>query len=339
MAARFVEEEPRRLECENCGATSDLLRCSRCHAAWFCSLKCHKAYWPFHRAACRPNQFADAVEGSEPKFAAWMRGHGRLAVLKDDEVDRLERASKPGGCWGLSRAEVLDGMYGRIDPKPRPPEYDGRERAAMREAEEAALIARQTQLVVRSAAAAAAAAAGGGGGGAAGAEAADAWERLAGGGGGGGGGGSPWDEIVIPEGMGLEVSSRLKWRQTQTHVEVFVRLPAPLLAQLAAGRSIKGKVRVEVGPDALAVALAGGDDAVVRGRLFAGVKADASTWFIDDGMVSLRLLKRCRRGHYADGATNADTWWRSLLAGAGAGEALAGRHPPADYYSSPYEEE
>ncbi len=45
-----------------------------------------KACWPFHRSACRPNQFADAVEAAEPKFAGWMRGHGKLAVLKDDEV-------------------------------------------------------------------------------------------------------------------------------------------------------------------------------------------------------------------------------------------------------------
>jgi hypothetical protein len=35
------------------------------------------------------------------------------------KVDRLERASKPGGYWGLSRFEVMDSMYGRMDPKPK----------------------------------------------------------------------------------------------------------------------------------------------------------------------------------------------------------------------------
>lgn len=35
------------------------------------------------------------------------------------QVDRLERASKPGGWGGLTRPEVMDDMYGRIDPKPR----------------------------------------------------------------------------------------------------------------------------------------------------------------------------------------------------------------------------
>lgn len=53
-----------------------------------------QAYWPFHKTQCRRNEFADAIEEREPKFAAWMRSHGKQAVLKDDEVDRLERASQ-----------------------------------------------------------------------------------------------------------------------------------------------------------------------------------------------------------------------------------------------------
>ena len=47
-----------------------------------------QAIWPFHRTECVKNEFADAVEETEPKFAAWMRKHGKQAVLKDDEVDR-----------------------------------------------------------------------------------------------------------------------------------------------------------------------------------------------------------------------------------------------------------
>ena len=45
-----------------------------------------------HKPECRSNEFADAVEEKEPKFAAWLRQHGKQAVLKDEEVDRLERA-------------------------------------------------------------------------------------------------------------------------------------------------------------------------------------------------------------------------------------------------------
>jgi hypothetical protein len=37
---------------------------------------------------------------------------------------------------------------------------------------------------------------------------------------------------------------------------------------------------VDLGPEHLTVALAGGEDVVVSGRLFAGVKAEGSTWFL-----------------------------------------------------------
>lgn len=69
-------------------------------------------YWPFHKSNCKRNEFADAVEETEPKFATWMRRHGKIAVMKDDEVDRLERA-------GASRQDVMESMYGRVDPKPQ----------------------------------------------------------------------------------------------------------------------------------------------------------------------------------------------------------------------------
>lgn len=76
-----------------------------------------QAYWPFHRGQCYRNEFADAVEGSEPKFARWMRKHAKLAVLKDDEVDRLERAAAAN--TGYTRQEVMESMYNRLEPKPK----------------------------------------------------------------------------------------------------------------------------------------------------------------------------------------------------------------------------
>lgn len=67
--------------------------------------------------SCRRNEFADAVEDAEPKFASWMRSHGKLAVLKDDEIERLERAG--GATMGTTRAEVMNSMYNRLEPKPQ----------------------------------------------------------------------------------------------------------------------------------------------------------------------------------------------------------------------------
>lgn len=67
--------------------------------------------------SCHANEFADAVEATEPKFARWMRSHGKLAVLKDDEIERLERAG--AATMGTSRAEVMNSMYNRLEPKPK----------------------------------------------------------------------------------------------------------------------------------------------------------------------------------------------------------------------------
>jgi hypothetical protein len=79
-----------------------------------------QAYWPFHKQACRPNQFADAMEPADPKFAAWMRAHGKLAVIKDEQVERLERAAAaPPGVQAPSRHEVMESMYGLINPAPQ----------------------------------------------------------------------------------------------------------------------------------------------------------------------------------------------------------------------------
>ena len=86
-------------ECANCGDTERALACcSRCRGAWFCSVKCQRAYWPFHRAWCRRNDFADVVERTEPKFARWMRAHGKQAVLKDGAVDCLSRFTRATEC-------------------------------------------------------------------------------------------------------------------------------------------------------------------------------------------------------------------------------------------------
>ncbi len=65
--------------------------------------RARQAYWPFHRAWCRSNDFADALQATEPRFARWMRKHGKVAVIKDDEVDRIERKARRCGAFSGAR--------------------------------------------------------------------------------------------------------------------------------------------------------------------------------------------------------------------------------------------
>ncbi|KAG2496941.1 hypothetical protein HYH03_004947 [Edaphochlamys debaryana] len=286
-AARDSAQPPSERECANCGATERLLRCSRCRAEWFCSLACHKAYYPVHRAFCRRNDFADALEEADPRFSAFLRRHGKQAVLGDAEVERLERAGR--AVLGPGRQEAMQGMYGRLDPQPEPPSYSPEEqqRVMARRLEEAAkarLMSRQDKA---------------------------------------------WEEIQIEPGMGLECAG-YKWRQTQSHVHVFLRLPEGLPGAC---------LGLDLTPQRLAIAAGPGQAPLLEGRLYAEIKAELSTWFVDDGVLTLQLLKRCRRGSYAPGATNADTWWRSLWADQPQGETIQRRHPPTAYYWTEYEED
>ncbi|KXZ51067.1 hypothetical protein GPECTOR_14g52 [Gonium pectorale] len=81
-----------------------------------------------------------------------------------------------------------------------------------------------------------------------------------------------------------------------------------------------------------------GDPPLLSGALFGAIKAEASTWYIDDGVLTAQLLKRSRRGHYSPSTTNADTWWRSLWAACPPDETIDRRFPPTRYYWSEYEE-
>ncbi|KAF6254870.1 hypothetical protein COO60DRAFT_1641961 [Scenedesmus sp. NREL 46B-D3] len=247
------------------------------------------AYWPFHKSTCRRNDFADAIEQQEPQFAAWMRKHGKLAVLQDDEVDRLERSSRPGGWLGLGRQDVMDSMYGRVDPRPAAPTYDKATSPA---------LTQQGQQQQQQASTEAAPISG--------------IDRA-------------WQEIQVPAGLGL-TATRFKWRQNLSHVEVFVRLPHSVQPR---------QVSVQLSPSSVTVSAAG--DVLLAGQVAGAIKVEHSTWYCDDGIVHMQLLKRNRRGHYSNGATAADTFWFSLLAAARGTDRLPGPRPPTCYYSSAYE--
>ena len=68
------------------------------------------------------------------------------------------------------------------------------------------------------------------------------------------------------------------------------------------------QVLVELTPTVLKISVGG--DRLLGGALSAEIKQDESSWQISDGVLELTLLKRSRRGNYANGHTNANTFWR-----------------------------
>lgn len=321
------------------------MRCSRCRQAWFCGLSCHRSYWPVHRAVCRANDFADAAEPVDPKFARWMRKHGKLAVLRDDEVERLERADARAASGGYSRQQVMDTMYGRSDPRPEAPTWSAEEASAV-EARQAAERRAARRLLPQDRAWMAI-------------EVPDGLGKLECGGGGTAAGSAAAMAAVaaVAGGPTLQPARlRYKWRQNLSHVELFVKLHP---------RIDPKQVAVDLRPKSLQVTLGGGgsqqattntpllllggellQEVVVAAAPAAHVTSfsgsskaggEASTWFVLDHVLHVSLLKRWRRGRYAPGTTNADTFWRSVFVGARPEDSLPPGPPPAKYYASAYE--
>ncbi|BDA41536.1 hypothetical protein COCOBI_02-3170 [Coccomyxa sp. Obi] len=216
------------------------------------------AYWPFHKANCYRNEFADLTAASEPKFARWMRKHQKLAVLKDNEIDRLERASQ--ACTGPSRQDVMDSMYNRLDPRPKGPLYSAEEQRAMHEAEEKC----QTQAKLM-----------------------DSRATI-------------WGDINVPSGLGLDCG-RYKWWQNQSYVEALFLIPENVTSK---------QVKVHMAPSTVEVQI--GERIILQGSWYGEIKQEDSTWYIQDGILHMQLLKRNRRGNYANSSTNADTYWKSV---------------------------
>ena len=144
-----------------------------------------------------------------------------------------------------------------------------------------------------------------------------------------------------------------KWYQNQSYVHLHIRLPEsapakqvqPAYASCMAhpGRSAayllyvlmrQGVLQVAVSLTPLHLQVRLWETALMEGQLYQPVKQEDSTWVIQDGILHFHLLKRNRRGHYANGCTNADTFWRGVFASAGPEESLTATHPPACYYTS-----
>ena len=71
-------------------------------------------------------------------------------------------------------------------------------------------------------------------------------------------------------------------------------------------------LQVHVSLKAVSIEVCMGPRTPLRGPLYASVKVEESTWYVQDGLLTVQLLKRNRRGHYANGSSNADTFWMSV---------------------------
>ena len=89
-------------------------------------------------------------------------------------------------------------------------------------------------------------------------------------------------------------------------------------------------------PTTLHVSLGG--RVILRGKLYHDIKQGDSMWLMEDGIMHLTMLKRNRRGSYADRCTNADTFWRSIMHKSPEQEVLQLTWPPAKYYHLPLED-
>ena len=93
------------------------------------------------------------------------------------------------------------------------------------------------------------------------------------------------------------------------------------------------QVSVKLTPTSLHITVAG--RVMLNGRLCHEIKQEESMWLLEDSILHLVMLKRNRRGNYANNCTNADTFWTSVLQNAPEQEKLHLAWPPAKYYHLP----
>lgn len=90
-----------------------------------------------------------------------------------------------------------------------------------------------------------------------------------------------WLDIQVPPALGIE-QEKYKWRQNQSYVEVFVKLPRGVTRE---------DVEVVLGTTRIAVRVR--DETVIDGQLAATVKAELSTWFIgESGFICTTYTRR-----------------------------------------------
>jgi hypothetical protein len=239
-----------------------------------------------------------------------MRKHGKVAVLKDDEVERLERANK--ATSGRSRQETMESMYGRADPKPLPPSYTPEDMKKMREKEETLALEQRkfTSLADKN------------------------WSSIT---------------FRQDLGMNcghykwfqsqayVELFVKLPPFTNSKRVKVSLQPQSLGIWITSSNSSSFSQINSDDKFD--------DDDedknVLMRGALYREIKQDESTWFINsDGILEVCMLKRYRRGlAYQKGETNANTYWRSIFREAKPEETLTLKFPPTCYYETEWQVE
>ena len=133
--------------------------------------------------------------------------------------------------------------------------------------------------------------------------------------------------IDVPKDLGMDCGT-YRWRQNQSHVEIFIPLPENLSTSKISVVLRTSHIKVELD-----------ERTVLKGDLRREIKAEESTWYVQDRVLEIILLKRNRKGNYENGKTNADTFWRAVLRSAPEGEMLKLEHPPTAYYWAPCDDE
>ena len=94
---------------------------------------------------------------------------------------------------------------------------------------------------------------------------------------------------------------------------------------------------MELTPSKLLIKL--GDKVILSGQLYSDIKQEESIWLLVDRILHLTMLKRNRRGNYANHCTNADTFWKSVMKHAPQQERLKPAYPPTKYYALAIEDD
>jgi len=95
------------------------------------------------------------------------------------------------------------------------------------------------------------------------------------------------------------------------------------------------QIVVQCTPDKLLIKF--GEKVILNGQLYSQIKREDSMWLLENSILHLNMLKRNRRGNYANQCTNADTFWKSVLKSAPHQERLTMAYPPDKYYALPFE--